>query len=137
MAGRNIGTIGQPMSHLWEWTLSFRQPTTNIAPEFSLDSLNESALAATVMASKSKLARYSAIMAIDTTISVARGVKPKQIEHSDKLILWLSQMLYGWNRDDPPTLKTLPVKADVPKLLSTLGTDSSAHELDKVVGICH
>ena len=65
------------MLHLWEWTHSFRQPTTNIAPEFSLDSLNESALADTVMATKSKLEQYSAIMAIGTTISMARGVNPK------------------------------------------------------------
>ena len=30
-------------------------------------------------------------------------------------------MLAGWKKEDPPTVKKLPVEADVPELLSKLG----------------
>jgi hypothetical protein len=43
-------------------------------------------------------------------------------------------MMTGWKNDDPPTLKKLPVEADVPELLSQLGTAPTANELDKAIG---
>ena len=38
---------------------------------------------------------------------------------SDKLAPRLQQMIDGWEREDPPTLKKLPVEADVPELIVT------------------
>ena len=43
-------------------------------------------------------------------------------------------MFTGWKKEDPPTLKKLPVKADIPELLSQLGAQPSANELDKAIG---
>ena len=40
----------------------------------------------------------------------------------------------GWKNEDPPTLKKLPVEADVPELLSQLGTVPTANDLDKAIG---
>ena len=43
-------------------------------------------------------------------------------------------MLDGWRKQDPPTMKKLPVEADVPELLSTIGSAPHANELDKAIG---
>ena len=32
-AGKNIGNVGKPMSHLWDWTHSYRRPHTNTEQE--------------------------------------------------------------------------------------------------------
>ena len=53
--GRNIGNVGAPTSHLWEWTLTFKKHTTNTAPEHSQDSLRESDQDTTVGNDKSGL----------------------------------------------------------------------------------
>lgn len=77
---------------------------------------------------------YSAITAIGTTIVLARGVNPTKVEQTNHLLPRLSQMLAGWKKDDPPTLKKLPVAIDVPELLSSFGMMTGANELDKAVG---
>jgi len=46
----------------------------------------------------------------------------------------LSQILDGWRKEDPPTTKQLPVKADVPELLAENGHDGNATELDRAIG---
>ena len=43
-------------------------------------------------------------------------------------------MLQGWRKDDPPTIKKLPVEADVPEFLSAAGTTSAATALDQAIG---
>jgi hypothetical protein len=43
-------------------------------------------------------------------------------------------MLDGWRKDDPPTIKKLSVEADVPELLSHIGSLPTANELDKAIG---
>ena len=53
--GKNIGDVGQPTSHLWEWTLTYRRPTTNIAHESSLVLPPESASDTTVEDGKLEL----------------------------------------------------------------------------------
>jgi hypothetical protein len=53
---------------------------------------------------------------------------------SEKLLLQLSQIYNGWRKEDPPTTQQLPVKADVPELLAEKGRDSSATELERVIG---
>ena len=58
-----------------------------------------------------------ALTAIGTTISLDIGLNPTKLAHSDRLIPRLSQMIEGWRKEDPPTIKKLPVEADVPELL--------------------
>ena len=43
-------------------------------------------------------------------------------------------MLRGWEKEDPPTIKKLPVAVDVPELLSALGRDPQSNELDRAIG---
>ena len=43
-------------------------------------------------------------------------------------------MLDGWRKDDPLTLKKLPVESDVPELLSHIGSLDTANQLDKAIG---
>jgi hypothetical protein len=76
----------------------------------------------------------SAITAVGTTIALARGVNPTKMENSDKLLPRLSQMLEGWRKADPPTMKKLPVEVDVPELLAQVGLLQSANELDRAIG---
>ena len=67
-------------------------------------------------------------------IALARGVNPTKMENSDKLLPRLTQMLDGWRKQDPPTIKKLPVEADVPELLSTVGALPTANQLDQAIG---
>jgi hypothetical protein len=53
---------------------------------------------------------------------------------SNKLLPWLSQIYDGWRKEDPPTTKQLPVRANVPKLLAECGRDSRATSLDWAIG---
>jgi hypothetical protein len=43
-------------------------------------------------------------------------------------------MFAGWKKADPPTIKKLPIAIDIPELLSALGQENDANELDKAVG---
>ena len=68
------------------------------------------------------------------TIALDIGLNPTKLPHSDRLLPRLSQMIKGWRKDNPPTIKKLPVEADVPELLSHVGSRSTANELDKAIG---
>jgi hypothetical protein len=61
-------------------------------------------------------------------------VNPTKLAYSDKLIPRLAQTFDGWRKDDPPTIKKLPVEADVPELLSHIGSRPTANELDRAIG---
>ena len=76
----------------------------------------------------------SAITAVGTAIALVTGVNPIKLAHSDKLIPRLSQMMEGWKKTDPPTIKKLPVEADVPELLSHIGSLPFSNELDRAIG---
>ena len=76
----------------------------------------------------------SALTAIGTTIALATGCNPTKLENSDKLIPRLSQMLDGMRREDPPTMKKLPVEADVPHFLGDLSRTSAASPIDHAIG---
>ena len=52
--------------------------------------------------------------------ALATGSNPTKLENSDKLIPRLSQMLDGMCHEDTPTMKKLPVEADVPHFLGDL-----------------
>jgi hypothetical protein len=76
----------------------------------------------------------SAITAIGTEIALVTGINPTKLAYSDKLIPRLEQTMEEWRKEDPPTIKKLPVEADVPELLSHIGTSPTANELDKAIG---
>jgi hypothetical protein len=76
----------------------------------------------------------SAVTAIGTTISLAKGINPTKMEFSDKFIPRLAQMFQGWRKEDPPIIKKLPVEADIPEFLSALGKSNSTNQLDKAIG---
>ena len=59
--GAHTGTIGQPMSNLWEWTLTYRGSPTHTECESSLASLRECDKAATVEDAASRLAQSLAL----------------------------------------------------------------------------
>ena len=62
----------------------------------------------------------SALTAIGQTIALEHAVNPIKIAGSDKLLPRLQQMLDGWAKSDPPTLKQLPVEADIPEYIASL-----------------
>ena len=76
----------------------------------------------------------AAITAVGKKISMAKGCNPTKIEHSDRLIPRLAQMLDGMHKQDPPTVKKLPVEVDVPEFLSAVGQRSQANDLDQAIG---
>jgi hypothetical protein len=76
----------------------------------------------------------TALTAIGQTIALECERNPTKIIGSNKLIPRLQQMLDGWRKIDPPTLKMLPVEADVPEYLATLGAQPSASVLDQAIG---
>ena len=43
-------------------------------------------------------------------------------------------MLDGWRREDPPTVKKLPIEVDIPEWLVEQGMDRDASEADRAVG---
>jgi hypothetical protein len=53
--GKHAGAPGRPMSHLWEWTLSYRTPHSLTGSTSSQASQGESVQATTVKENRSKL----------------------------------------------------------------------------------
>ena len=76
----------------------------------------------------------SALTAIGQTIAMATGINPTKQHGSDKLIPRLTQILDGWKKEDPPTLKKLPVEVDIPEYIVSLGNTVLSTELDRAVG---
>ena len=74
------------------------------------------------------------LTSIGQTICLATNKNPTKVEGSDKFLPRISQMLDGFRKDDPPTLKKLPVEVDVPELLCMLGLMSGAPALASAVG---
>ena len=62
------------------------------------------------------------------------GVDPTKAKGSDKRVARLAQIFDGWTKEDPPTLKKLPVEVDVCELLVKVGLAPGASEKTKAVG---
>ncbi len=73
----------------------------------------------------------SYITAIGTTIALATGTNPTKIRGQDKLIPRLAQLMAGWKKDDPPTLKKLPVGIDIPEYISLCSLRPTATEHER------
>ena len=76
----------------------------------------------------------SAITTVGQMIALATNSNPTKIVGSEKLLPRLQQMLDGFQKADPPTVKQLPVEADVPEFLVKRGLAPDARELDHAIG---
>lgn len=73
-----------------------------------------------------------ALTAIGTTIALATGTNPTKLRGAqDKLIPRLAQMLAGFRKDDPPTIKKLPVEVDIPEYIALCSLRPAATEHEK------
>jgi len=75
-----------------------------------------------------------AITAIGQEVVLVCGQNPTKIAGSNKLLPRLSQTFDGWQKEDPPTTKQLPLEAEVPELLAERGRDGAANSLDQAIG---
>ena len=65
---------------------------------------------------------------------MATGTNPTKLHGSDTLIPRLTQILDGWKKEDPPTLKKLPVEVDIPEYIATSGNTITSTEMERAVG---
>ena len=75
-------------------------------------------------------------MAIGKKISLVRNVNPLRVVGRDKFIPRIQETLEGWSKDDPATVKKLPVEADVPEWVANLSLEKGAIEQMQVIGDC-
>lgn len=54
-------------------------------------------------------------------IAMECGANPTKLENSKELLPQLAQMLEGWHKANPPTMKQLPVELDIPEFLAAIG----------------
>jgi hypothetical protein len=73
----------------------------------------------------------SVLTAIGQTIVLACNNNPTKIKGSDKLLPRLQVMLDGHRKEDPATIKKLPVQSDVPELLVTTAYNGMGTEMEK------
>jgi hypothetical protein len=67
-------------------------------------------------------------------IALATGVNPTKMKGAqDKLVPRLSQMIEGFHKDDPPTIKKLPIEVDIPEYISLCSLRPTAPERSKAV----
>ena len=60
-------------------------------------------------------------MAVGQTIALAHGNNPTKLAGSKQFIPQLQQVLDGYRKDDPVSLKKLPVEANAPEFLVDTG----------------
>ena len=57
------------------------------------------------------------LTAVGKEISLVHELDPTKVKGTDKFVPRIQEMLEGWAKDDPATMKKLPVEADVPELI--------------------
>jgi hypothetical protein len=70
----------------------------------------------------------SALTAVGQTIAVVCDNNPTKIKGSDKLLPCFQVMLDRYRKEDPETIKKLPVQSDVPELLVTMAYNGMGTE---------
>jgi hypothetical protein len=75
-----------------------------------------------------------ALTAIGQEIAMACGKNPTKITGSERILPRLQQTYDEWRKEDSPTTKQLPIKADIPELLVKRGRSALATELDQAIG---
>jgi hypothetical protein len=76
----------------------------------------------------------TALSAVGKTIALDKGIDPTKVPGQKDFIPAVKQMLDGFVRDDPPTMKKLPVEVDVPEWLMERGLQPEATTLETAVG---
>jgi hypothetical protein len=76
----------------------------------------------------------STITAIGRAVAMATNTNPTKVVGSDKLLPCLQQMLNGFQKADFPTIKQLPVEADILEFLVQLRLSPEACKLDCAIG---
>jgi hypothetical protein len=76
-----------------------------------------------------------AITAIGQTIALAYNNNPTKVNGADKILASLQVMIEEYNKQDPPTKKMLPAKANVPALLVEMDYAKSGSCTQKPLGI--
>jgi hypothetical protein len=124
--GSLTGTTGPNMSHLWDWTLTYRTHHLHGKSEHSQDLPHKHDKERLVQAAKIQSRTVSGyVTSIGQMIALACGTNPVKTLGSKKFLACLQQMLDGWHHEDPPTPKKLPVELDIPKFL----VNKSRHHL--------
>ena len=67
-------------------------------------------------------------------IALDTGVDPTKVQGDKRFVPCLAILLDGYEKDDPPTTKKLPVEADIPELLVKVGLGFGATALAAAVG---
>jgi hypothetical protein len=75
-----------------------------------------------------------ALTAVGQDITPVCDKNPTKVTGSKKFLPRLQQIYDGWQKEDPPTTKQLPVEANVPELLAEKGCNRSATELERAIG---
>ena len=78
----------------------------------------------------------SALTAVSQKIVLAHEVNPTKQRGSDKFAPRIAEMLAGWGKEDPATIKKLPVEANVPELLALASLMKGTTELQMAIGDC-
>jgi hypothetical protein len=73
----------------------------------------------------------SALTAVGQTITLACNDNPPKVNGSNKLLPHLQVMLEGYRKEDPATIKKLPVQVDVPELLVSTAYQGAGTAQDK------
>ena len=73
------------------------------------------------------------VSSIGQTIALDRNINPVKVGGTEKLLPRLAQTLDGMRKDDPPTMKKLPVEADVPEYLVKQALTKGSTEKEQAV----
>ena len=92
------------MRRLWEWTLTFRVPTSKSGSDYYPNSQHKSEQVIMVMETKLKITQ-----SVGQTIALACDSNPTKVVGSKFLISRLQIMLDEYRKVDPATRKKLPV----------------------------
>jgi hypothetical protein len=77
-----------------------------------------------------------ALTAVGQKIALDYEINPTKRLGSDKFAPRLAEMLTGWAKDDPATVKKMPVEADVPEFMAEQGYRKGGSQLSRAVGDC-
>jgi hypothetical protein len=75
-----------------------------------------------------------AITAIAKNITLVQKEDPTKLAGRDHDLPRIAQMLDGFKKDDPPTVKKMPCTIDLPEKMASWGLARGATELEKAVG---
>jgi hypothetical protein len=76
----------------------------------------------------------TALTAVGQTITLECETNPVKVRGTENFLPRIQRMLDGWKKEDPPTLKMLPVEVDVPEYIASVARIPTATELDRTIG---